>query len=148
MMGCIWELAHHEFDFDISFESEIWIGPGEMVGYVKEVKDKYGTRYIQSSVPCNSPNCVEHSLDALWVCPPHVPEYGGQQTYFTETWMCLSKAPSDTFPSALHSLICLCIDDTKIWADAFQRDADALERAQWMEENWPGGIPDQDWEYQ
>ena len=138
----------NEFSFDISFESEIWIGPGEMVGYVQEIVDKYGTRFIQRSLPHNSPSCIEHSLDAHWVCPEHVPEFGGNQTYFTETYMCLSKSEGDTFPSALHSLLCLCIDDTKIWADACQRDVNAIERAQWMDENWPGGIPDQDWEYQ
>ena len=27
-------------------------------------------------------------------------------------------------------------------------DVEKLGRAQWMDENWPGGIPDQDWEYQ
>ena len=137
-----------DFDFDISFASERWIGPGEMDGYIQQVKDKYGTRYVQKSVPYNSPSCVEHSLEALWVCPAHVPKYGGQQTYFTENWMYISEDLSESFPSALHSLLCLCIDDTKIWADACQRDVVALERAQWMEENWPGGIPDQDWEYQ
>ena len=138
----------NEFSFDISFESEIWIGPGEMLGYVQEIQDKYGTRFIQRSIPYNSPSCIEHSLGALWVCPDHVPEFRGTQTYFTESWMCLSKSEDDTFPSALYSLLCLCIDDTEIWAYASQRDVDAIERAQWMEKNWPGGIPDQDWEYQ
>ena len=111
----------------------------EMDEFVHEIQDKYGTRYVQKSIPFNFPSTIGHSLGELWICPAHVPKYGGQQTYFTESWMCISKEHGDTFPSALHSLLCLCIDDTKIWADACQRDVDAVERAQWMEENWPGG---------
>ena len=134
------------FKFDICFDPEVWTDE-PMDEFVHEIQDKYGTRF-QKSIPFNCPSTIGHSLGELWVCPAHVPKYGGQQTYFTETWMCISKEHGDTFPSALHSLLCLCIDDTKIWADACQRDVDAVERAQWMEENWPGGIPDQDWEYQ
>jgi len=60
----------------------------------------------------------------------------------------MSIANGETFPSALLSLLCLCIDDTRIWSIAFLEDSQAMERVQRMEENWPGGIPDQDWEYQ
>ena len=58
------------------------------------------------------------------------------------------KADDDTFPAALYSLLCLSIDDTRIWSIAYLEDVEKLGRAQWMDENWPGGIPDQDWEYQ
>ncbi len=136
------------FDFDICLENEFWLSPGEMENWVEEVVDKYGKRFITKPIPAISPGCVEHDLEDLWVCPEHVPKYGGKQTYFTGHGICLSRADGDSFPSALLSLLSLCIDDTRIWAIAYLSDAEAMQRAQWLEEERPGGIPDQDWEYQ
>jgi len=136
------------FSFDICFENEFWLCPGEMENHVQKVIDKYGTRFITRPIPYIMPSGVSHSLESMWICPEHVPKYGGKDTHFTGDYFCLMKADDDTFPAALHSLLNLCIDDTRIWAIAYLEDFEALERAQWMNENWPGGIPDQDWEYQ
>ncbi len=136
------------FSFDISFEPEIWTAPGQVAKNIEEVEAKIGRRYIQRPIPLQLPHCIEHSLGSMWICPPHVPHFSGNQTHFTESWFCMSNENGDTFPSALLSLLCLCIDDSRIWAIAFLEDSQELERIQWIEENWPGGIPDQDWEYQ
>ena len=120
----------------------------EMEDHVEKLIESIGRRFIKRPIPYIMPSAIGHSLDSLWVCPEHVPKYGGKATHFAEDWICIMKPDDDTFPSALHSLLNLCIDDTKIWAIAYQSDLEAQERAQWMEENWPGGIPDQDWEYQ
>ena len=136
------------FSFDISFEPEVWTAPGQVVKNIEEVEAKIGRRFIQRPITLQLTNIVEHNLGSMWVCPSHVPQFGGKQTYYTESMICMSIDNGETFPSALLSLLCLCIDDTKIWSIAFIEDSQAMERVQWMEENWPGGIPDQDWEYQ
>ena len=136
------------FSFDISFEPEVWTAPGQVVKNIEEVEAKIGRRFIQRPITLQLTNIVEHNLGSMWVCPSHVPQFGGKQTYYTESMICMSVDNGETFPSALLSLLCLCIDDTKIWSIAFIEDSQAMERVQWMEENWPGGIPDQDWEYQ
>jgi hypothetical protein len=138
----------HTFSFDICFENEFWLGPGEMETHVQKVIDSIGRRFISRPIPYIMPSGISHSLESHWVCPEHVPKYGGKDTHFTEDSFCLMKADDDTFPTALYSLLNLCIDDTRIWAIAYLEDVEKRERAQWMEENWPGGIPDQDWEYQ
>ena len=136
------------FSFDICLENEFWLPPGEMEKHVEKVIDKIGTRFITRPIVHSSQNHINHDRGDLWVCPHHVPKYGGEQTYFTAGSICLTKSYDDTFPSALHSLLSLCIDDTRIWVIGFLSDQTNLERAEWMEEHWPGGIPDQDWEYQ
>lgn len=136
------------FSFDISFEPEDWTAPGQVVKNIEEVQAKIGRRFTQRPIPLQLSNCIHHSLGNMWICPSHVPQFGGKQTYYTESMICMSIANGETFPSALHSLLCLCIDDTRIWSIAFIEDSQAMERVQWIEENWPGGIPDQDWEYQ
>jgi len=136
------------FSFDICFENEFWIGPGEMENHVEILIESIGRRFITRPIPYIMPGAVGHNLESHWVCPEHVPKYGGKGTHFSEDKICIMKADGDTFPSALHSLLLLCIEDTKIWAIAYESDLAAQKRAQWMEKNWPGGIPDQDWEYQ
>jgi hypothetical protein len=141
-------LHGNTFDFDICLENEFWLPSREMEKYVEKVIDKIGTRFITRPIIHTSPNHINHDRGDLWVCPHHVPKHGGEQTYFTGGSFCLTKSDDDTFPSALHSLLSLCIDDTRIWAIGYLSDQTNLERAEWMAEYWPGGIPDQDWEYQ
>jgi len=141
-------LYGNTFSFDISFNPEDWTAPGQIAKNIEEIEAKIGRRFIQRPIPRQLPNIVEHSLGSMWICPSHVPQFGGKQTYYTESMFCMSIANGETFPSALLSLLCLCIDDTRIWSIAFLEDSQAMERVQRMEENWPGGIPDQDWEYQ
>ena len=138
----------HTFRFDVCFQNDIWTHPGGMKEHEERVARSIGMRYITRPIPYVSPDYIEHSLGAMWVCPEHVPKYGGQQTYHTYDTECISSQDDDTFPAALHSLLQLCIEDTKIWAIAYESDLEAQKRADWLEENWPGGIPDQDWEYQ
>ncbi len=136
------------FSFDVSFDSECWIGPGELEDHVQEVQDKMGKRFIQRPIPFNTPNHINHSLGELWFCPSHVPEYGGKQTYFSTSTICITPTDGHTFPSALLTLLHLCLDDSEIWAIGYLADAQILERAEWLDENWPNGVPDQDLEYQ
>jgi len=42
----------------------------------------------------------------------------------------------------------LCIDDSDIWKMMFEQDLADIEHHEFMEKEWPGGRPDQDWEYQ
>ena len=138
----------HTFSFDICFDNELWLCLGEMDKHVEKILDKYGTRFITRPNPYIMPSGVNHSLGPMWICPEYVPKYGGQDTHFTGDYFCLMKGDGDSFPTALHSLLNLCIDDTEIWAIAYIDDLKSQGRAEWMDENWPGGIPDQDWEYQ
>ena len=134
------------FNFVICFQTEFWGDPIMTKDGLQECFNGIGLDPIP--FPHITPSQIGHSLGPLWVCPKHVPKFGGEQTYDTDDTICIRKDRDDTFPSALHSLLNLCIDDTKIWADVCASDLEMQERRVWMNENWPGGIPDQDWEYQ
>jgi hypothetical protein len=133
------------FNFAICFQTEMWGTPIMTKDGLQECFKDIGLDPIP--FPHITPSEIGHSLGPLWVCPEHVPEYGGEQFYCSEDSICISKGRDDTFPSALYSLLNLCIDDTKIWANACASDLEMHNNMHRMNENWPGGIPE-DWEYQ
>ena len=134
------------FNFVICFQTESWGDPIMTKDGEQECFSGIGLDPIP--FPHIMPSEIGHSLGPLWVCPEHVPKYGGEQFYCSEGSICISKDIDGPFPLALYSLLNLCIDDTKIWADACARDLEFHKNLHKMEEDWPGGIPDQDWEYQ
>jgi len=118
----------HQFTFDMCLEYEYW----------KRNTLLYFSRHE-----------IEHSLEAFWECPEHVPEYGSQPTRYTHgNRFCIDKEDSDIFPLAMYALIQMCIDDTEVWKMMFEQDMRDIEHHEFMEREWPGGRPDQDWEYQ
>ena len=141
-------LHGNTFDFDICLENEFWMNPGDMEDHVEKILSSTSRRFLSKPIPYIVPGDIEHDLDTMWVCPEHVPEYGGKDTHYTGHGISISPADDDSFPLALQTLLKLCIDDTRIWAIAYLSDLEARQRAEWFEEHWPGGIPDQDWEYQ
>ena len=72
-----------------------------------------------------------------------VPRHGGKMTHYTH--FCFHGSAYESFPEALMILINLCIDD-EIWSIQYQDRKNSAHVA-WMEENWPGGRPE-DFEYQ
>jgi hypothetical protein len=138
-----------QFRFELSLADEVWLIPGEIESHLEDAKNLIGKKYLPT-IPLRSLmfKGIEHSLGQYWVCPEHVPKYGGKGTSFTEETLHGDRNKDVNFPADTLSLIKKCIDDTEIWTTEFEKDIKALERAEWMEENWPGGIPDQDWEYQ
>ena len=137
----------HQFTFDMCLEYEYWVSPRSLVEHYQ--KTNIGPPWRENTLLYFSRHEIEHSLEAYWECPEHVPKYGGQPTRFTqENRFCIDKEDSDIFPLALQTLIQLCIDDTEMWSMMFEQDMRDIEHHEFMETEWPGGRPDQDWEYQ
>lgn len=91
--------------------------------------------------------CITHSRGEMWVCPEHVPNYGGKSTEFTYKDSFCFMWDDQCFPAFIKGLIHLCIDDTAIWEDQFEHArANASAIKQDMEQ-WPFGRPE-DAEYQ
>jgi hypothetical protein len=142
-----------QFRFELCLEYEVCVLPGEMEAKLQKLKDAKGKRRLfrafhQRTIKPDPSQQIEHSLGELWTCPEHVSEYGGKGTSFTDDTLIIDRDDNENFAKATLSLIQKCIDDTQVWITAFEKDMQAIERAEWLEENWPGGIPDQDWEYQ
>ena len=133
-------LHGNTFNFVICFQTEMWGTPIMTKDGLQECIN------LPIPFPHLNPTQIGHSLGPLWVCPEHVPEYGGEKFHCSGDSICISKDSDDTFPSALHSLLNLCIDDTKIWADVCGSDLVKSERRLWMFGNWPGGVPDHYWD--
>lgn len=137
-----------QFRFELGLVDEVWLGPGEIESHLENVKNSIGKKYLLRPLSHLMFRGIEHSLGTFWTCPEHVPKYGGKGTSFTKDYLCIDRNDDVNFPADTLSVIKKCIADTDIWITEFEKDIKAIERAEWMEENWPGGIPDQDWEYQ
>ena len=138
-----------QFRFELGLVDEVWLFPGEIESHLQNVKNTVGRKYLPRSTSYTMFRGVEHSLGDYWICPEHVPKYGGKGTAFThEKTLDIERNSEVNFPADTLSLIKKCIADTDIWVVEFEKNLKAIERAEWMEENWPGGRPDQDWEYQ
>ena len=93
-------------------------------------------------------NAIQHSLGEYWICPKHVPEYGGKATEYTHgSTFCFHGSAYESFPEALMILTNLCIDDSEIWRIQYVEDRKNSAHVAWMEENWPNGRPE-DFDYQ
>ena len=53
-----------------------------------------------------------------------------------------------SFASSALSLIQLCLEDNHIWIMQYEEALNMQAYVEEMEREWPGGRPDQDWEYQ
>ena len=138
-----------KFRFELGLADEVWLFPGEIEAHLQNIKDIVTRRHLPRSTSYAMFRGIEHSLGDYWVCPEHVPKYGGKSTAFThDSLLGIERNCEVNFPADTLDVIKKCIADTEIWIAEFERDLQAIERAEWMEENWPGGIPDQDWEYQ
>ena len=143
------------FSFDISIEEDCWANPGSMNDYImkkeewkkkKENDSTFRWKYHFSQIGFK--DVVEHSLGSFWICPKHVPHYGGMQTVHTpDSWFCFHKSSDESLPLSMMSLIHLCIDDTEIWNIQFEEDQGTREYIEKMEKEWPGGRPE-DYYYQ
>ena len=143
----------HQFTFDMCLEYEYWVSPRSLVEHYQKTNENatgvLGPPWKRNTLLFFSRHEIEHSLEDYWVCPQHVPEYGGQSTRYThDNRFCIDREDGDIFPLALFSLIQMCIDDTEIWKMMFEQDLLSIEHHEFMEREWPGGRPDQDWEYQ
>jgi len=146
-------LHGHQFTFDMCLEHEIWLSPRSLVGIYEKINESniqtHGLHVKTNAMKFYPRFEVEHSLKGYWKCPEHVPIYGGKSTRLThDNIVCIEKDESNTFPLAMYALIQLCIDDTEIWKIQFEKDIADIEHHEFMEREWPGGRPDQDWEYQ
>ena len=94
------------FSFDISFEPEVWTAPGQVVKNIEEVKAKSVEDLFKDQLLVELTHIIEHNLGSMWVCPSHVPQFGGKQTLLYESMICMSMN-GEMFPSALLSLLCL-----------------------------------------
>ena len=46
-------------------------------------------------------NAIQHSLGEYWICPKHVPEYGGKATEYTHgSTFCFHGSTYESFPEA------------------------------------------------
>ena len=143
------------FSFDISIEEDCWANPGSMNDYImkkeewkkkKENDSTFRWKYHFSQIGFK--DVVQHSLGSFWICPKHVPHYGGMQTVHTpDSWFCFHKSSDESLPLSMMSLIDLCIDDTEIWNIQFEEDQGTREYIEKMEKEWPGGRPE-DYYYQ
>ena len=141
-------LHGHQFTFDMFLEHEIWADTWNCgvkhYEYLKEYSKALGPPLKRKETRV----VVEHSLEAFWKCPEHVPKYGGQSTKLThDNRVCIEKEEGNTFPLAMYALIQLCIDDTEIWKIQFEKDLADFEHRVLFDRKWPGGRPE-DWEYQ
>jgi len=143
------------FSFDISLEEDCWANPGSMNDYakkkdewkkMKEIDSRHKWKYHFSQIGFK--DVVQHSLGSFWICPKHVPYYGGMQSVHTaDSWYCFHKSSDECLPLSMMSLIHLCIDDTEIWNIQFEEDQGTREYIEKMEKEWPGGRPE-DYYYQ
>ena len=143
----------HQFTFDMCLEYEYWVSPRSLIEHYQKTNENkkglLGPPWKRNTLLYFSRHEIEHSLGEYWVCPEHVPEYGGESTRYTHgNRFCIDKEDSDIFPLALFSLIQMCIDDSEIWKMMFEQDMRDIEHHEFMEREWPGGRPNQDWEYQ
>jgi hypothetical protein len=143
----------HQFTFDICLEYEYWVSPRSLVEHYQKTNaartGQLGPPWKRNTLLFFSRHEIEHSLEAYWQCPEHVPNFGGQWTRYTHgNRFCIERQEGETFPLALQTLMQLCIDDTDIWRMMFEQDLADIEHHEFMEREWPGGRPDQDWEYQ
>ena len=146
-------LHGHQFTFDMCLEHEIWISPRSLVRIYEKINNnttQIPGLHVKSNAMKFYPRFeVEHSLEAFWECPEHVPNYGGKSTSYThDNRFCIEQQEGEQFPLAMLSLIQLCLDDTEIWSMMFEQDIADIEHHEFMEREWPMGRPDQDWEYQ
>ena len=142
-------LHGHQFTFDMCLENEMWVSPRSLAKHYEKIKED-GNKLSSSSSRINQASyytrfAVEHSLEEYWKCPEHVPKYGGKSTIYThDNIVCIDKEEGNTFPLGMHALIKLCIDDTKIWKILFEQDLENIEYHEFMEREFPNGIPEQE----
>ena len=140
------------FAFDMYLEEECWTEPGGVDNHLKlneELREAHrGDEWKFSGKTFYLTNTIQHSLGPYWTCPSHVEKYGGETTRYTDSeTFCFHGSSFESFPEALMILINLCIDDCQIWSIQYEEDLSKSTHVAWMEENWPGGRPE-DFEYQ
>jgi hypothetical protein len=140
------------FSFDFCLVNGCWVNTGAMseydTRYEKWKKDKKGKSWMSMRTDFYFRDVISHSLGPYWICPEHVPKYGGKQTVHTpDGWFCFHRGFTDSLPSELISVILLCIDDCEIWRIQFEEDQGKVEYNQRIEREWPGGRPE-DYYYQ
>tara|TARA_B100000768_G_scaffold11213_1_gene11018 strand:+ start:823 stop:1620 length:798 start_codon:yes stop_codon:yes gene_type:complete len=142
----------HTFCFDMCIEYFTWVTPRSLVQHYEKTMgpgvEQLGPPWQPNVLQFFMKEMVEHSLGAYWVCPEHVPEYGGKPTVqASEVDFCLEMKKGDIFPLAMLSLLHLCIEDTHIWKMGFEHDLKQIEYISEVETEWPSGRPHQDREY-
>ena len=143
----------NSFSFDLSIVNNSWTNTGAMTEYDKRYEEWKQNKQKKSWMTMRSDfyhrDVITHSLGSFWVCPKHVPKYGGMQTSQTlDDWYCFNTDVYQmTLPEKLISVILLCIDDTEIWKIQFREDQRKREYVERMEKEWPGGRPE-DYYYQ
>ena len=142
-----------QFMFDMCMEYEYWVTPRSLDEHYQKTnsakKGLLGPPWKRNTLLHFVRHEVSHSLEAYWQCPEHVAKYGGKWTRYThDSSFCIEPNADETFPQGMMRIIQMCIEDTEIWSVLFEKDLSDIEHHEFMEREWPGGIPDQDWEYQ
>ena len=132
------------FSFDFCLEIETWGAAGTYEEHRAwlEKNAKKPKPWMWARAPYSFADQVSHSLGPWWICPDHVPEYGGLQTSHTpDSSFCLSGAGT-TFPASLLSIIHLCIEDVHIWNIQYREAVRTAEYIAKVEKEWPGRRPE------
>ena len=138
------------FAFDFCLEIEKWGAPSTFAEYKskKEAAAKKPRAWMWAPPAYPHSNQVAHSLGEYWSCPDYVSKYGGESTLYThDNFFCIDYLEG-SFASSALSLIQLCLEDNHIWIMQYEEALNMQAYVEEMEREWPGGRPDQDWEYQ
>ena len=138
----------HTFAFDLSLDLRCWTRPGDMANHMKMLEE--GTRPTSwmrkhggtGGVVYAGRHVVGHSLGPWWYVPDHVPYLGGRATNHTADEEFCIEPEHESLGLAMISLIHLCIDDTAIWLMNAKQDIYEQVRAEWWNEHWPQGRPE------
>ena len=136
------------FAFDLSLDLRCWTRPGDMAKHMQMLKE--GTRPRQwmrlhggnGGVAYAGMHVVGHSLGAWWYVPDHVPYLGGRATNHTADEEFCIEPNHSSLALAMTTLVHLCIDDTQIWLMNAKQDIHEQVRAEWWNEHWPQGRPE------
>ena len=134
------------FSFDLSLDLNSFVHPGDMSEHDRLVlegkhspswkKKNGGGRMVYAAL-----ETVKHSLGSYWAIPDHVSDWGGKWSdHLAEET--ISFCQHGGFPINIMSVSALCIDDTRIWLQQVSKQIYAQVRAEWWEEHWPQGRPE------
>ena len=140
----------HVFAFDFCLEIEKWGAPGTFAEHKAKrmAAAKKPKSWMWAPPAYLYSNNVAHSLGEYWSCPDYVSKYGGESTLYThDNFFCIDHLEG-SFASSALSLIQLCLEDNHIWIMQYEEALNMQAYVEEMEREWPGGRPDQDWEYQ
>ena len=136
------------FAFDLSLDLRAWVRPGDMAKHMQMLEDGSRPREWMrlyggnGGVVYAGMHVVGHSLGSFWYVPDHVPHLGGRATQHTADEEICIEPNNASLALAMTSLIHLCIDDTQIWLMNAEKDIHEQVRAEWWNEHWPQGRPE------